>query len=80
LWLSRFDCGLWLSRFERFEPVGPELWLSRFPDVCGRGSAGIYCAPSTGGSFNPLTLWIANFSDAFGWSSQPYYSTIRFPQ
>jgi hypothetical protein len=38
------------------------------------------CAPSTGGSFNPLTLWIANFSDAFGWSSRPYYSTIRFPQ
>jgi hypothetical protein len=49
-------------------------------DVCGRGSAGIYCAPSTGGSFNPLTLWIANFSDALGWSSQPYYSTIRFPK
>jgi hypothetical protein len=49
----------------------------RKADVCGRGAAGIYCTPSTGSSFNPLSLWIANYSDANGWNRPEYYSTIR---
>ncbi|MGH2897336.1 MAG: FG-GAP repeat domain-containing protein, partial [Solirubrobacteraceae bacterium] len=47
-------------------------------DVCGRGTAGMWCATSIGASFNPLSLWVANFSDAAGWNAGPfYYSTIR---
>jgi hypothetical protein len=48
-------------------------------DVCGRGGDGIWCALSTGTSFGPSTLWTSNFSDAYGWNSDPsYYRTIRF--
>jgi hypothetical protein len=49
-------------------------------DLCGRGSAGIYCALSTGAGFGAVTLWQASFSDANGWKSgSEYYSTIQFP-
>ena len=48
-------------------------------DVCGRGSAGVLCAPSSGSSFAPISLWQSNFSDANGWNNGPeYYSTIKF--
>jgi hypothetical protein len=48
-------------------------------DVCGRGSGGINCAPSTGGIFTPFTLWTSSFRDIDGWKAPEYYSTIRFP-
>jgi len=51
----------------------------RRADVCGRGSTGIDCALSNGTSFGTATLWQAAFSDANGWSSAQYYSTIRLP-
>jgi hypothetical protein len=49
-------------------------------DVCGRGSAGIYCSTSTGTSFAGAQLWTANFSNAQNWNASypPYYSTIQF--
>ncbi len=49
-------------------------------DVCGRGTGGVWCALSNGtSSFGAPTLWNASFSDANGWSSPQYYSTIRLP-
>jgi len=48
-------------------------------DVCGRSSLGINCGLSTGSSFSSPTLWGSAFSDAGGWGTAPYYSTIRFP-
>src|SRR5262245_13140107 len=82
---------VWVANFS--DPLGwntgPEYYSTiRFPDVngdgradvCGRGGAGIYCALNTGSGFGPVNLWVANFSDAFGWNAGPeYYSTIRFP-
>lgn len=48
-------------------------------DVCGRGSAGVECALSTGTTFGRLSIWEGSFSDANGWNNGPeYYSTIRF--
>lgn len=46
-------------------------------DVCGRDGAGIYCARSTGGSFEWVTLWLADFTDAQGWRATPYGTTIQ---
>lgn len=48
-------------------------------DVCGRASAGIYCALGNGdGTFGPLTLWATYFSDAAGWDLSQYGTTIEF--
>jgi hypothetical protein len=67
---------------------GPQFYGTiRFPDVngdgkadvCARGGAGIYCSLSNGSSFTGVSLWLANFSDAFGWGGAPYFSTIDFP-
>ncbi|MFO0635766.1 MAG: FG-GAP-like repeat-containing protein [Nannocystaceae bacterium] len=43
-------------------------------DVCGRGSAGIYCATAGQAS---ATLWTTQFSDAAGWGQEKYWSTIK---
>src|SRR5687767_8044795 len=48
-------------------------------DVCGRGSLGVNCGVSSGSSFATPTLWSSAFSDANGWGSVQYYSTLRFP-
>ena len=51
-------------------------------DICGRGSAGIYCAISSGSSFSTATLWTQpnQFSNAYGWANSPsYYETIQYP-
>jgi hypothetical protein len=47
-------------------------------DICARGQAGIYCAFSTGNGFTPAHF-VNNpeFSDAFGWTAQTYYSSMR---
>src|SRR5256885_564695 len=46
-------------------------------DVCGRTAFGVYCALSNGSSaFGPLTQWQRDFSDANGWASPEYYTTI----
>jgi hypothetical protein len=63
-----------------------------YPDVCGRGSAGIVCAtfnatshvavtvngwPGQARVFDHVGLWTAEFSDADYWNQEQYYSTIR---
>jgi hypothetical protein len=81
-WSSDFtDAAGWAA--------GPQFYSTiRFPDlngdgradVCGRGSAGISCAVSSGTAFGAIGLWSSEFTDAGGWSAGPqYYSTIRFP-
>jgi hypothetical protein len=48
-------------------------------DVCGRGIAGIVCAPSDGTKFTNAAQWDYSFSDANGWTAPSYYETIQFP-
>jgi hypothetical protein len=49
-------------------------------DVCGRGTAGIWCAVDDGTtSLTNTALWNSTFSDASGWNLPQYYSTIAFP-
>jgi hypothetical protein len=59
-----------------------------FPDVngdgkadrCGRGMSGIYCALSTGSSFEEGTVWTSNYSNDKDWgTSESYWGTIQFP-
>jgi hypothetical protein len=67
--------------------TAPQFYSTiRFPDVngdgkadiCGRGGTGISCALSTGSTFGAVGLWASLFSDANGWNSVQYYSTIQF--
>jgi hypothetical protein len=47
-------------------------------DICGRGSAGVYCGRSTGTAFvDTANVAIPDFSDAGGWSEERFYKTIR---
>lgn len=46
-------------------------------DLCGRGASGMKCALSSGSTFGAASLWASTFSDTGGWSTTPYYSTIR---
>jgi hypothetical protein len=48
-------------------------------DICGRGTAGVYCALSNGAGFGPVTLWQSTLSDASNWNNPQYFTTIRFP-
>jgi len=47
------------------------------PDLCGRGTTGIICAPGKGdGTFGTLQQWDTNFSDAQGWHLAQYGTTM----
>jgi hypothetical protein len=46
-------------------------------DVCARGNAGIRCWLSSGTAFDDTTIVGPDWSDAHGWDSEKYYSTIR---
>ncbi len=47
-------------------------------DLCGRGTAGVYCAASLGHRFDShLGLKATAFSDANGWGSARYYRTVK---
>jgi|GEM_PF-5684931 len=49
-------------------------------DLCGRSSAGVLCALSTGTGFAPASLWDTSFSDQNQFGAGPqYYSTLGFP-
>ncbi|HMC32606.1 MAG TPA: VCBS repeat-containing protein, partial [Candidatus Angelobacter sp.] len=49
------------------------------PDLCGRGTTGIICAPGNGdGTFGTLQQWDTNFSDAQGWNLAQYGTTMMF--
>lgn len=64
------------------------LWGTiRFPDlngdgkadVCGRHPAGFHCGLSTGGSFEPVTLWDNYYTNDGPWDDFPqHWASIRF--
>jgi hypothetical protein len=47
------------------------------PDVCGRGSAGVWCAQNNGSAFTNHALWTTQYSNAFGWNTEKYYATLQ---
>lgn len=47
-------------------------------DVCGRAPDGIRCAVSRSGTYGPVSLWRADFTNAGGWGASPYWQTIQF--
>lgn len=54
-----------------------DLNADGFPDVCVRASSGVKCALSSGSGFGAASIWSSTYSDAGGWNSQGYYSTIQ---
>lgn len=46
-------------------------------DACMRKSSGVFCAQSLGLTFSPATLYTTGFSDAEGWRSAEYGSTLQ---
>ena len=82
VWDSTFSDPAWASvqyySTIRFPNIDGDA--ARKADVCGRGSAGIVCAISNGSNaFTGSATWNTSFSDANGWASPEYYSTIQFP-
>jgi hypothetical protein len=78
LWSDSFGDGGGWNAPQYYETIAyPDLNADGLPDVCGRGSGGIYCALSTGTGFGTGTLWSSAFSDA-NWDQPEHYSTIRF--
>lgn len=80
--------GPWTGGFSGGWDAQPSYWKTiQFADVngdgksdvCGRGTAGIWCEVSNGTSFTPAgTPWTNAFSDATGWaSSESSWGTIR---
>jgi len=50
-----------------------------YADVCGRSANGIICALNNKlGGFAPASVWIADFTDALGWNTVPYGTTLQF--
>lgn len=46
-------------------------------DICGRASAGVYCALSNGTGFEEATLWQPQLTNDNGWGHPEYYTTLR---
>jgi hypothetical protein len=49
-----------------------------FADVCGRGPLGVYCALSTGTSFEQKRLVDLDLADSYGWGYPFYGGTLTF--
>jgi hypothetical protein len=82
LWTASFgNSGGWDNYEHKWGTIRfPDVTGDGKADVCGRGSAGIYCAISNGSDFVSTNLWIADFTDAGGWANHPsYWKTIQFP-
>lgn len=79
LWASEFsNASSWHTGSSYYETLQyADLDGDGRDDVCGRGSAGVWCARSLGGGFEPATLWSDNFRNAWGWSQPQYYRTIQ---
>jgi hypothetical protein len=73
------DANGWNSGSKYLTIDYPDLNNDGRADVCGRGINGIVCARSSGGSFGAASVWESSFSDANGWTTAKYYSTIDYP-
>jgi hypothetical protein len=79
-WNSSFSDSNGWNQAKQYSTIAfPEVNGGNKKDVCGRGTDGIRCATSTGSAFTGNTLWNSTFSDAQGWGTVQYYSTIRYP-
>jgi hypothetical protein len=81
-WQTDFgDGALWNSSPSYYGTIQfPDVDGDGKADVCGRGNAGIDCAPSNGAAFGTFGTWQSEFSDAQSWGTSPaYWATIRFP-
>ncbi len=46
-------------------------------DICARSASGVVCALSTGSSFGDVTNWLSDMTDAGGWFSDSYGTTLQ---
>ncbi|WP_253816883.1 FG-GAP-like repeat-containing protein [Myxococcus xanthus] len=74
LWLTNFgyDAGQWRVKFHE-RTVGDVNGDGK-ADIVGFGVAGVYVSLSTGSSFGPSNIWIADFGVNQGWS---WSATVR---
>lgn len=59
----------------------PDINGDGFSDICGRGSAGIWCSLYRDGayrSFGSARLWTSQYRNSTGWSNPIYYSSVTF--
>lgn len=79
LWTGSFaDAGGWDQLVNYSTLRYPDVDGDHKSDVCGRHTVGVYCATSTGTSFNPATLWSSDLNDP-SFNQPQYYGTVRFP-
>lgn len=80
VWQSSFsDADGWNSAPQYYGTIKfPDVNGDGEADVCGRAGSGIKCALSNNTSFGALALWQSSFSDAAGWTTPEYYSTIQY--
>lgn len=81
LWSSNFrNLDGWDSHQGYWSTIDfPDVNGDGKADVCGRGSAGVFCQYSTGAVFSGTTPPVTTFSDANGWKANAaYFSTIQF--
>jgi hypothetical protein len=82
-WTTDFsDAGNWGSQQSYFGSIRlVDLNADGRADICGRGTAGIYCALARSDGkpgFGAIKLWTSDFSDSKGWLPAQYGSTIQF--
>ena len=79
LWNGDFsDASGWAAPQYNSTIQFPDLDGNGKADVCGRGTAGVWCARSTGTSFGAATVWTPSFGDADGWAWPEYNSTLQY--
>jgi hypothetical protein len=81
LWSGAFSDGNGWTAPEYYKTLAfPDVNGDGKADVCGRGTAGLYCGLSNGAGLGALTLWSGAFSNAAGFAAGPqYYETITYP-
>lgn len=79
-WSAAFsDAAGWTTLMHAGSIQFPDFNGDGKPDVCGRGAAGVRCAPSNGHSaFGPPGMTTL-FQDSDGWSRADTFPTIGFP-
>src|SRR5574341_2599965 len=76
-WTSAFSATEWNMYYSTM--ATPDVNGDGRSDVCGRGSDGIWCVPSTGTGFAPTALWSSAYSNTNGWADANNYTTITYP-
>jgi hypothetical protein len=79
LWTPGFaDAGGWDQEVNYSTLRYPDVDGNHKADVCARHTTGVYCATSTGSSFNGAMVWSTDLNDP-SFNQPQYYSTVRFP-